>query len=272
MSEPRPWHRLFGLSWMDFCKGTSLSVEMELDLSLKQQFLDLVIIRQATGQPPRRLPDGFEILAVHNLVTFKSHQETLDVWALCELVGHYVNYRKQSSPSLQELLPETDYRLFAVCARYPQNLEPDMELTCLQEGVYEVRGLGLCIRVIVASQLPRAEHNARLHMFSAREDLLQYGRAHYRPYSPDTSSVLYQLLKAYREDPAMSDKLKEFVRQTIEEILAELPAEERLKGLPAEERLKGLSPEEVVRAIPPEALELLNRQRQANGSTTKPSS
>jgi hypothetical protein len=64
--------------------------------------------------------------AFHNIVggvvTFKSHQEALDDWALAELVGHYVNYRKQCSPSLDELLPENDFRLFAVCARFPQNL------------------------------------------------------------------------------------------------------------------------------------------------------
>src|SRR6266702_1745296 len=114
MSEPRPLHRLFGLSWIDFFQGTAVSVETEMDLSLKQQFVDLVLNRQGLGPLPRRLPDGFEDLAPHNLVTFKSHQEALDCWALWELVGHFVNSRKQSSPSLQELLPETAFRLFAV--------------------------------------------------------------------------------------------------------------------------------------------------------------
>jgi hypothetical protein len=31
----------------------------------------------------------------HNLISFKSFQESLDAWSLKELVGHYVNYRKQ---------------------------------------------------------------------------------------------------------------------------------------------------------------------------------
>jgi len=60
------------------------------------------------------LSQGFEDLVAHNLVTFKSYQEALDGWALNELIGHYVNYRKQVSPSMQELLPETNFRLFAV--------------------------------------------------------------------------------------------------------------------------------------------------------------
>jgi hypothetical protein len=306
MSETRPLHRLFGLSWTDFFQGTHIVVEMELDLSLKQQFLDLVIIRREPGPLPRPLPDGFEELAAHNLVTFKSHQEALDSWALWELVGHFVNYRKQASPSLQELLPLDVFRLYAVCARYPQNLAQQVALTPLRDGVYEVQGLGLRISVIVVNQLPLQEHNAMLHLFSAREDLLRYGREHYRPHSQETSSLLFELFKAYSEEPDMPDKLKEFVRQSLdnlvqsmpaEELLKRLPVEERLKGvsaeelrkrlpveerlkgvsaeelrkrLPVEERLKGLSAEEVLRALPPEIREALARQLKENGPSPKP--
>jgi len=284
MSEPRPFHRLFGLSWMDFFQGSSVVVEAEMDLSLKQQFIDIVIIRKGSEPTPRPMPDGFEDLATHNLLTFKSHQEALDPWTLWELIGHFVNYRKQSSPSPKELLPESDYRLFAVCARFPSSLSRDMTLTPVMDGVYEVRGFGLNIRVIVVPQLRKAEHNAMLHLFSAREDLLRYAQAHYRPHSPDTSSLLYNLLKAYREGTDMSEKLKEFVRETLKEVLRDatpeekleglsaeerlkgLPAEERLKGLPAEERLKGLSPEEQLRALSPEARQALVRQLKSNGS------
>jgi hypothetical protein len=258
MSEPRPLHRLFGLSWIDFFQGSPVGVETELDLSLKQQFVDVVLIRKGFGPVPRRLPDGFEELAAHNLVTFKSHQEALDDWALVELVGHYVNYRKQCSPSLDDLLPENDFRLFAVCARFPQNLAGQVALTPVSPGVYEVRVLALRIRVIVVKELPRAEHNAMLLLFSAREELLHYAREHYRPHSTETSTLLYELFKAYSEDLTMPDKLKEFVRQSIDELL---------KSLPPEERLKGLSADEVARALPPETLEELARRFKANGSS-----
>jgi hypothetical protein len=261
---------LFGLTWIDFFQGTAIGVETEIDLSLKQQFIDLVLIRKGAGPIPRPLPDGFEDLAAHNLLTFKSHQEALDGWALCELVGHFVNYRKQTSPSLQDLLPETDFRLFAVCARYPQNLAQQVALTSLREGVYEVRLVTLPIRLIVVHQLPQEEHNAMLHLFSAREELLRYGKEHYRPRSQETSTLLYELFKVYSEDPNMPDLLHEFVRQSIDKLLKSLPAEERLKGLPAEERLKGLSAEEIVRALPAETLEALARHLQANGPSSKP--
>src|SRR5688572_12734211 len=93
MSEPVSWHRLFGLSLIDFFRGTPVEVKLEEDLSLKQQRLDVVILRKVAVPLTLRLPDGFEELAAHNLITFKSYQEALDGWALNELVGHYVNYR-----------------------------------------------------------------------------------------------------------------------------------------------------------------------------------
>ena len=122
MSEQQPLHRLFGLSWLDFCQGSSLEAEPEIDLSFKKQFLDLALVRTGPGSLPSQLPDGFDDLRIHNLVTFKSHQEALDVWALLELLAHFVNYRKQRSGPTQELLPESDFRLFAVCVRFPRNL------------------------------------------------------------------------------------------------------------------------------------------------------
>ncbi len=270
MSEIRPLHRLFGLSWIDFFQGTPVAVETELDLSLKQQFIDIVLIRKEPGPLPRPLPDGFEDLAAHNLLTFKSHQEALDPWALWELVGHFVNYRKQASPSLNDLLPEGDFRLFAVCVRYPHNLAQQVALTPLRAGVYEIQGLALRIRVIVANQLPLQEHNAMLHLFSAREDLLRYGRDHYRQHSQETSSLLYQLFKTFSKESDMPDKLKEFVRQTIDELLESLPPEKRLEGLSPEKRLEGLSAQQLARALPPDMREALARLLKANGHSAEP--
>ena len=49
MGEPRPWHRLFGLSLVDFFRGLPVRIELEKDLSLKQQLLDVVLIRKEAG-------------------------------------------------------------------------------------------------------------------------------------------------------------------------------------------------------------------------------
>jgi hypothetical protein len=100
-----------------------------------------------------------------------------------------------------------------------------------------------------------------LHLFSATRELLRYGQEHYRPRSPETSTLLYTLFKAYSEDSDMPDKLKEFVRQTMAQLV---------ETLPAEERLKGLSADELVRALSPEMLEELTRKLTANGTSPKP--
>lgn len=293
MTSPTPFHRLFGYAWIDFFDGTDVTVETEVDLSIRLQRLDLVIVRPGEAPLPRRPPDGFEDLAPHNLVTFKSYQEALDAWAIHELIGHYVNYCKRVSPSLNELLPGGEFRLFAVTARYPANLARQTTLFQLSSGVYYVEGLGLKVTVVVANELPLVENNALLHLFSAREDLLQFGRDHYQPHE-GASTILNLLIQAYREDPTMSEKLKAFLDKNIAELLNSLPpeerlkglpaeairnalpveerlkglpAEERLKGLPAEERLKGLTADEMLHALPPEVLEALKQRMREDDAT-----
>jgi hypothetical protein len=191
------------------------------------------------------------------------------------LVGHYVNYRKQVSPSMQDLLPETEFRLFAVSVRFPQGLARQTTWTTVGPGVYEVRHFTGMVRVVVVHELPQQEHNALLHLFSARTDLLRYGSAHYRQRSEETSTLLLQLFERYRlEAPLMPDELELLTRETIDELLRNMPAEERLKGLPVEERLKGLPVEERLKGLSKDelirALEVLTRQLKANGSSTEP--
>src|ERR1700746_277211 len=101
----RDWHRLFGLLLTDFFTDSPFTVEVERDLSEQQQFLDVVILRRGRGRFRGRLPDGLDGVATHNLITFKSHRESLDAWALKELIGHYVAYRKLVSRPA-DLLPE----------------------------------------------------------------------------------------------------------------------------------------------------------------------
>ena len=82
----------------------------------------MVVVRRGRGRFAGRLPAGLDGLEAHNLITFKSHHEALDAWAVKELVGHYIAYRKLISPSPSELLPEEQFRLYAVCARRPHKL------------------------------------------------------------------------------------------------------------------------------------------------------
>jgi hypothetical protein len=247
------WHRLFGLALADFFAGSPFAVEIELDLSIKKQLLDVVVLRKTVGEFAGRLPDGLDDLADFNLITFKSHQQALDGWALLELLGHYVNYRKQVSPSLNELRPERDFRLYAICARFPQGLAGEIQLDEVWPGVYQCRWGTAPIRIIVTSRLPEEDHNAVLHLFSAQPERVRYGAAHYRQRSNDTSTLIYSLFEHYQlEGVAMPYTMEEFKREFVKEHLDELSPEERLKGLPPEERLKGLPPEERLKGLPPE--------------------
>ena len=267
MEEQRHWHRLFGMSWTDFVAGLPVLVEMEKDLSQKQQLLDVAIIRTNDDPIPHRLPDGFEDLGPHNLITFKSYRQTLEGHTLNELMSYYVNYRKQVSPSMNDLLPESDFRLFAVSVRFPQAMSREVPLTRIQEGVYEVRHFTGTIRIVVVHQLPLEEQNAQLHLFSAGEDVvrLRYGSIHYRPRSNETSRFLLQLFDRYREEGVpMPFTKEEFEREGMER-LAKNPdiIDWVLKGLSPEKRFEGVSVEDLLQGTSPQILEEVLRRFQA---------
>jgi len=238
------WHRLFGLMLSDFFTGSPYVVELEKDLSLRQQYLDVAIIRKTAGTFHGRLPDGLDNLVDHNLLSFKSYQEAFDSWAMKELLGHAVNYRKQVSPE-DALLPEKHFGLYGVCARFPQQLAAQVELITLQAGVLECRWGTDIVRLIVLRDLPREEHNAPLHLFSAVREQVQYGQGHYGQRSPNTSSLLQGLLMRYQQEGIpMPYTMEDYRREVREEVLSQLTPEERLEGLSANERLAGLSTNE----------------------------
>ncbi len=256
--EPNPWHQLFGLSWVDFFRGTAVTVEPEKDLSHHQQLLDLVIVWPEGTDLPRQLPDGFDNLGRYNLVTFKSYREALTGYALDELVGHFVNFHKQVSPKRQAPLPLSSFRRYAVCVRVPENLMQEVELRRLQDGVYEARHFSGTMRIVVIHELPRTEANAMLLLFSAREDLIAYGAKHYRPYSQDTSTLLSSLItRYYQEGMPMPETLEQFVKRARKELLSQTSADERkemFRGLSSEER------KELLSQLPPqERKELLSQ-------------
>jgi hypothetical protein len=267
----REWHRLFGLILTDFFSGSPFHVELEKDLSLKKQLLDVVILRRDEGVFNERLPDGLDNLARFNLITFKSFQEALDDWALKELTGHYVNYRKQVNPSSAELPPESEFRLFAVCARYPHNLAGQIPWAPVQPGVYDCRRGTDTIRVVVLAQLPQTEHNAPLHLLSAAPAQVRYGAEHFRLRSNQTSSLLYRLFEQYqKEGLQMSYTMADFIKEFTLEHLNELTPQQRVAGLSPEEIRAVVPPEKLLEGLSPEELAALVQRIQAGGSGTAP--
>lgn len=195
----RDWHRLFGILLTDFFSGSPFVVEVERDLSVQQQLLDVVVVRRRRGRFAGRLPDGLEGLRPHNLLTFKSHHEALDGWAMKELVGHSVAYRKLVSRSTTALLPEDQFGLYAVAARFPQQLASQVPWRRVRLGVYDCPWGTDTIRVVVAGELPREPHNAPLHLFSASPGLVEFGTRAYQRRSENTSALLTSCSRGFRQ-------------------------------------------------------------------------
>jgi hypothetical protein len=224
----RDWHRLFGLLLTDFFTGSPFTVELERDLSLQQQRLDVVIVRRSRRRFAGRLPDGLDGLRVHNLLTFKSHREALDAWAMKELIGHSVAYRKLVSPAPNRLLPEAQFGLYAICARFPQQLSGQVPWQPVQAGVYDCRWGTDTIRVLVAGELPREAQNAPLHMFSTAPELQEFGRGAYRWRSEKTSLLLEQLFDTVRDEGLAMYTMDDFIHDYIKEHFPRLtPREQR---------------------------------------------
>ena len=250
------WHRLFGITLTDFFTGTAYTVELEKDLSLKKQFLDVVIIERKEGRMPDELPDGFENMAAHNLISYKSFRESFDDWSADELIGHFVNYRKQVSPSLKKLLPKEDFRLYAVCTRYPAKLTKQVTPKPVTEGVYDLRWGVRDIRIIVTSQISKKKWNAMWLMFSAVRDSVGYGVSNYNGKLDEMSTAISDLLIRYETEGiiAMPYTIEDYRNEIKQRALKILTPEEVLKAFSAEERLRGLPPEEIFRAFSPEEI------------------
>ena len=259
------WHRFFGLLLTDFFYGSPFRVDLEIDLSLKQQFLDVVILRKQEGLFSGQLPDGMDSLAEYNLISFKSFQESFDPWTMKELIGHYVSYRKQISHDFKALIPEEHFRLFGVTARFPSLLASKVELKPIQEGVYDCEWGTDLVRLIVLRELPLEDRNAVLQLFSAIPEQIRFARDHYRQRYINSSSLIQQLLIYYEKEGlampyTMEDFDREVKRGTLEkltlqerkEFVQEQPPEVRLEGLSPEVRLEGLSVDTRLEGIPPQ--------------------
>ena len=250
------WLHLFGLFLIDFFTNTPYEVELEKDLSIRQQLLDMVVLRKMPGILQKRLPDGLDGLADYNLLTYKSLHEPLDDWAIKELVGHYVNYRKQVGPSMNDLIPESNFKLYAISTRYPKKLAQQFTLHSISQGVYDIVWGIDTIRLIVLSQIPTGEHNALWRLFSAKSESIIQARDQYKMNQPELSTIVQHLFEIYQQEEidmsyTIQDYQREYVRDHLnllptEEVLKRYSAEEVLKRYSADERLKDLTADEVL--------------------------
>ncbi len=168
------WHRLFGLGLTDFFIDSAFGVDLEKDLSQRQQRVDVVIIRKAASGPVPELPDGLENLSWHNIVTYKSPRQALDAWTLDELLGHFVNYRKQISPRRRRCCLKR-YRVEGIAMPYTwDDFEREYKQEVLEQLTPRERLKGLSAEVRlkglpVEARLKGLSNEALLKRLSAAE-------------------------------------------------------------------------------------------------------
>jgi hypothetical protein len=274
-STRQQWHRLFGLILEDHFYGSPYRVEVEVDLARQAQFLDVVVVEQEKDQPwpeADMLPDGLENLKAHNLITFKSYHESFTDWTVKELIGHYVNYRKQISP-INKLIPQQHFGLYAISNHYPKNLAHFLIPTRLA-GVYQLNWGSDVVRLIVLSQIGPDPKNDLWHLFSHQREQVELACQRYHPHDQKRGTVVIQrLIEAYKlEYPDMAYTFEQFTKEFVadhlnllspDEVLKRYSPDERLKNLSPDEKLKDVSPDEIFDHLSPEALQrLLERVEQ----------
>ena len=251
------WHRLFGLTLMDFFTGSNYEVELEKNLTVQEQYLDVIILRKSEGKPPTELPDGLDNLSQYNLISYKSLHEPLDGWVIDELVGYYTMYRKQVSPSLKQLLPIEQFQLYAVCTRYPHLLRRELKskkVEKLASGIYEKWSGSRPIRIIVLSEISQNKRNALWQLFSGNAKGFSFGDKWYHWRKPRTQQLLNQFYELYQKEGFMSYTLDDYYREYTIPFIESLPPEIRLRGIPSEKLLERVPSEKRLEGIPPEKL------------------
>ena len=248
--------------------GSPYKVEVEVDLARQAQFLDVVVVEQQQIQPwPEavQLPDGLEQLKPYNLITFKSYHESFNDWAVKELIGHYVNYRKQVSD--KKLISQSSFRLYAVSNHHPNTLAQFLTPTD-KSGVYDLTWGSDTIRLIVLSQIGPEPKNDLWHLFSHQREQVTQACQRYQPHHQQKGyAVIRRLTEQYQlEFPDMAYTFEQFTKEFVadhlnmlsaDEVLQRYSPDEVLQRYSPDERLKNLSPDEIANHLSPEALQQL---------------
>ncbi len=243
------WHRIFGIGLTDYFLGTSNMVELERDLSAKQQFLDAAIL--LTGEPlPLVDPcDGLEDLCPFNLVTYKSGHEPLNADALDELGGYYTGYRKL----LDGKMTRENTLLLAIATCYPAGLNRTIPLEEIKQGVYLALWGDRFIKIIVPKRTEKVPRNAFWHLHSWEQPLVEYGLTHYKWKSQGYSSILELLDEGYREEGLRMYTMEDFEKEAEQKVLNRVTPEQLGAAIPAD-KLAVAIPTEKLAAMPADKL------------------
>jgi hypothetical protein len=266
-----PWHRIFGMALTQYFAGTSWQVEVEVDLSVQQQRLDIVILHRTGESVEPVWPDGFGVPAPFNVLTFKATKDPLNAWALKELAAHGVYYRKLRSPNLDDLLPQEHFRLVAASMQFPRQLASQITLQPQGPGAYDVQWGTDVIRVLVLKEMPEAEQNVVWNLFSGEQERIARTVQQLKPRLRSWSGLLDNLLNFYGlEGIAMPYTMEDLEREVEERVLNKLTPEKALSHLSLEQLMERLSPEQRLKGLSMEEIEdYLNALKAAKQKTSR---
>ncbi|NLQ03577.1 hypothetical protein FLW85_00070 [Cylindrospermopsis raciborskii MVCC19] len=151
---------------------------------------------------------------------------------------------------MSNLLPEKDYKLYGLTTHEPTQLMGKLKWKIVSQGVYDIECIGINVRLIVLSKIPKSANNELWRLFSARAEVVEEAISHYQEsYRNSEYSVLMQQLYEFylKEKLPMTYTLEQFKKDFVINHLREIPTEEVLKQYSLEEVLKQYSSEEVLK-------------------------
>lgn len=268
VTEPNDWHQFFGMVFAHQTVHLPYTLEVDYNVDRTEQLIDILLRKDDPNAPQPVLPDGMENLRIHNLLTFKSFQETLDLFTVRELLLYGLLYQKMQAPKGHDILPDDEIGLYAVSTRYPRDLFKTQRLEIIPaagvSGVYDVWYGPSYLRLIVIQELELESRNADFFLFSSREDQVKYGQENHNLKLPQFQFLVGKLLTRFNSTGGLMPKLK---IPTMEEVVHEIfhdptldktglvnqiPDDLRLQGLPVTKRLEGLSEAELLNHVSPE--------------------
>ena len=264
------WHRAFGIAIKRLISEHGYSVHMEMEVSQQKQLLDLIIIRQEQVKPiqTEQLCDGFDNLAKYNLISYKSLHESFNDFAVEELYGYYISYRKLTEQKARKL-PKTDYRLYGIATKKPEKLLRTVRHKQIQPGVYDLLTGLKPIRLVVLNTLEQKQSNAILNLFSDRREQFTYGYRHIdqQKFNTRDTPVVNKIIELYKlEGVTMPYTEEQFLEDYKRSLFNRMTPQERIKGLKPEEILGSFKREEILGNFKPqERLEGLRPQERLEG-------
>ncbi|KOR32277.1 hypothetical protein TI05_08255 [Achromatium sp. WMS3] len=174
--------------------GSGAVLKSEIETTATQQLLDFAISNLRNYAKNNRVLDGLDPNADHNIVTYKSHHETLDANAINEHIGYYIGYKKGIEKLTDKDHSQDTYHLVAVCTRYPETLaqQAGTRWSKLQTGVYKLDWL-IDITIVVTSQVEVTPHNSSWLLFSHDKNRVEYALA--LPEHADLPEYIPRLLR-----------------------------------------------------------------------------